>query len=419
MKDTACIILAAGRGTRMKSPLPKVLHKIGGRTMISHMLEFIKPFSFKPLIIVTGYKGREVAKFCGDAKMVNQKQLLGSADAVMSARNALSKFKGDVVILYGDIPLVKQDTIYDLVAAHKKNSAFCTFLTAKMKDPTGYGRVLRDDNGNIVRIVEEKEASLYDKAIEEINVGAYCFKGQQLFDALKDVENDNKKGEYYLTDIISILRKKNLKVESVGTSGEDEAYGINSKEELARAERILNLRALERFMNDGVTIMDPQNTYIDMNCKIGQDTTIKPFTIIEEDVIIGSGCVIGPFAHLRKGTALSDNVEIGNFVELTRCNIGSRTRIKHHTYVGDAIIGKNVNIGAGTITANYDGKAKNRTVIKDGAFIGSGTIFVAPVAVGKNAVTGAGSVLTKNTSVPDKGVFVGVPARPIKKNKRS
>ncbi|MBU4376534.1 MAG: NTP transferase domain-containing protein [Candidatus Omnitrophica bacterium] len=415
MKDTACIILAAGRGTRMKSPLAKVLHKIAGKTMIERALELVKPFSFKPLITITGYKSEEVAKFCGDAKVVKQKSLLGSADAVMSARSALSKFKGDIVILYADVPLVRQSTIYELVEAHKKNNAFCTFLTAKMKDPTGYGRVLRDDNDNIARIVEEKEASLYDKAIEEVNVGVYCFKAQQLFDFLKEVKNDNKKGEYYLTDIISVFRKRNLKIGSVNASGEDEAYGINSKEELAKAERILNLRAIEKFMTEGVSIIDPQNTYIDINCKMGQDTVIKPFTIIEEGVTIGSGCVVGPFARLRKGTVLADNVEIGNFVELVRCDIGLGTTIKHHTYVGDAIIGKNVNIGAGTITANYDGKTKQKTIIKDGAFIGSGTIFVAPVVVGKKAVTGAGSVLTKNTSVPDKGVFVGIPARPLKR----
>lgn len=417
MKDTACIILAAGRGARMKSSLPKVLHKIGGRTMIERALLLVKPFSFKPLIVVTGYKGEEVARFCGDAEVVTQKSLLGSADAVLSARGALSKFKGNVVVLYADVPLVKQPTIRELAETHKESGAFCTFLTVKMKNPAGYGRVLRDDNDNIARIVEEREASLYDKAIEEVNAGVYCFKAQQLFDSLKEIKNDNKKGEYYLTDIISVFRKKNLKVECVQASDEDEAYGINSRRELAGAERILNLRAVEKFMAEGVGIIDPRNTRIDISCEIGQDTVIMPFTIIEEGVTIGSNCVIGPFARLRKGTVLSDKVEIGNFVELTRCNIGMGAKIKHHTYIGDAVIGKNVNIGAGAITANYDGKTKQKTVIKEGAFIGSGTIFVAPVIVGKKAVTGAGSVLTKNTTVPDKALVAGVPARPLKRRK--
>jgi len=415
MKDTACIILAAGRGTRMKSSLPKVLHKISGKTMIEYMLELIKPFSFKPIVAVTGYKGSNVTRLCKGAKTVSQKSLLGSADAVMSARSALSKFRGDVVVLYGDTPLIAETTLDELIKSHKKTNAFCTFLTARMKDPTGYGRVLRDDADNIVRIVEEKEASLYDKAYDEVNVGAYCFKSRYLFDALREVRNDNKKGEYYLTDIIAIFRKHDFKIESVSTASEDEAFGINSREELAKAEKILRDRTIKKFLDQGITIVDPANTYIDASCRIGQDTVIKPYTIIEKGVVIGSDCVVGPFARLRQGTVLTDKVEIGNFVELTRCNVGFGAKIKHHTYIGDAVIGKDVNIGAGTITANYDGKTKNKTIIKDGAFIGSGTIFVAPVVVGRKAITGAGSVLTKNTSVPDKAVVVGIPARPIQK----
>ena len=415
MKNTACIILAAGRGVRMKSSLPKILHRLSGKTMIERALELIKPFSLRPIVVVTGYKGSNVAKFCEGAKTVAQKNLLGSGDAVMTARAALSKFRGDIVVLYGDTPLIQQTTLDELIRTHKKTNASCTFLTAKMKDPTGYGRVLRDDADNIVRIVEEKEASLYDRVIEEINAGAYCFKSQYLFSALREINNNNKKGEYYLTDIISVFRRKNLKIGSVGTESEEEAFGINSKEELAKAEKILRDRALKKFLEDGVTIIDPANTYIDISSRIGEDTVIKPYTIIEEDVIIGSECVIGPFARLRPGTVLSDKVEVGNFVELTRCNVGEGTKIKHHTYIGDAVIGKNVNVGAGTITANYDGKNKNKTTIKDGAFIGSGTVLVAPVVVGKGAITGAGSVLTKNTSVPDKAIVVGVPARLLKK----
>ncbi len=418
-KNTACIILAAGLGTRMKSSLPKVLHKISGKTMIEYILELIKPFGFKPNIVVTGYKSKQVARFTGGSKIINQKKMLGSADAVMSTRNALGKFKGDVIILYSDTPLIQQNTIRQLIARHRKTGAACTLLTARLKDPTGYGRVLRDDEEKIVRIVEEKEASFYDKVIGEINVGAYCFDSKNLFDSLKEIRADNKKDEYYLTDAISILRKRNLKIESLCTDNEEEALGVNSREELAKAERIIYDRAIKRFLNEGVTIVDPLNTYISFDCTIGKDTVIKPYTIIEDGVKIGANCVIGPFARIRPGTKLSDGVEIGNFVELTRSDIGRGAKIKHHSYIGDAVVGKDVNVGAGTITANYDGKKKNKTIIKDGAFIGSGTIFVAPVTVGKKAITGAGSVLTKKTRVPDDSVVVGVPARILKKkNKR-
>ena len=417
MKNTACVILTAGRGTRMKTSLPKVLHKIAGKTMIEYVLELIRPFGFKPTVVVTGYKGSKVAEFAKGAKVVNQKRLLGSGNAVLSTRYVLRKFKGDVVILYGDTPLIRQDTIKRLIKKHKSANASCTLLTARLKDPAGYGRVLRDDEDNILRIVEDREASLFDRVINEVNVGAYCFNSKYLFEALKKVKAENKKKEYYLTDTISILRKRNLKIESLCTDKEVEALGVNSREELAMAERAMHTTALKKFLAAGVTIIDPLNTYINIDCDIGRDTVIKPFTVIEENVKIGSHCVIGPFATLRPGTTLANRVRIGNFVELTRSRVGEGTKIKHHSYIGDAIIGKNVNIGAGTITANYDGKKKNRTVIKDKADIGSGTIFVAPVVVGKSAITGAGSVLTKKTTVSDRAVFIGIPARLLRKKK--
>lgn len=413
--NTACIILAAGRGKRMKSFLPKVLHKISGETMIEHILELIGPFSFKPAILVTGYKGNEVAQFAKGARIINQKRLLGSGDAVMNAKAALMKFKGDVIILYGDTPLIQQDTLRQLIDRHKSKGAACTLLTARLKNPTGYGRILRDDDDNIVRIIEEGEVSLYDKVIDEVNVGAYCFDAKNLFGALKEVKANNKKKEYYLTDVVTILKKKNLKIESLTTDNKEETLGVNSREELSEAERVLRNRALKKFLANGVTIIDPLNTYINIDCTIGKDTVIKPYTIIEKNVKIGSKCKIGPFARIRPGTRLADHVEIGNFVELTRSDIGRGTKINHHSYIGDAFIGKKVNIGAGTITANYDGKKKSKTVIKEGAFIGCGTIFVAPITVGKKAVTGAGSVLTKKMAVPDNSVVVGVPARILRK----
>ena len=246
-KNTACVILGAGRGTRMKSSLPKVLHKISGKTMIEYILELIRPFDFKPAVLVTGYKGQQVAQFAKGAKIIGQRRLLGSADAVIKTQSALIRFRGDVVILYGDTPLIQQTTLRRLIDRHKTTAAACTLLTAKLRNPAGYGRILRDDNDNIVRIVEEEEASLYDKVIDEVNIGTYCFKAKNLFEALKEVKADNKKNECYLTDVISILRKKNLKIESVCTGNEEEALGVNTREELSEAERIMRNRALKKF----------------------------------------------------------------------------------------------------------------------------------------------------------------------------
>ncbi|MEA3305970.1 MAG: sugar phosphate nucleotidyltransferase, partial [Candidatus Omnitrophota bacterium] len=361
----------------------------------------------------------KIAEFTKGVKIVNQKKLSGSGNAVLITRDALGKFRGDVVILYGDTPLIRKATLKRLIERHKKTNASCTLLTAKLNNPAGYGRILRDAQNNILRIAEERDAPRFDRVINEVNVGAYCFNSKHLFKALKQVKAENKKKEYYLTDTVSILRKNSLKIESLCTNEEAEALGVNSREELAAAERIVRTRALKKFLAEGVTIIDPFNTYININCDIGRDTIIKPFTVIEENVKIGSRCIIGPFARLRPGTTLADMVAIGNFVELTRSKVGEGTKIKHHSYIGDAIIGREVNIGAGTITANYDGKKKNKTVIKDKADIGSGTIFVAPVVVGKGAVTGAGSVLTKKTVVSDKAVFIGIPARLLRNRRLS
>jgi len=418
IKNTACVILAAGLGKRMRSSVPKVLHKISGKAMIEYVLDIVRPLGVKPIIVVTGRNGAEVRRFVKAAMTAGQKKPLGSADAVMAAKGALAGFGGDVLVLCGDMPLIRRETIQLLINRHKDAGSSCTILTARVKDPSGYGRILRDDDDNITRIVEESEASLYDKVINEINTGAYCFASKDLFEGLRKIKADNKKNEYYLTDIIEVFKKRGLKIASSGTVDEDEALGINSRRELAKAEGVIRERAIDKFLRAGVTIIDPLNTYISADCVIGGDTVIRPYTIIENDVKIGAGCLIGPFARIRSGAELADGVEIGNFVELTRSDIGRGTKIKHHSYIGDSLIGKGVNIGAGTITANYDGKNKNKTVIKDGAFIGSGTIFVAPVTVGKKAVTGAGSVLTKGTKVAEGSVVAGVPARALKSGRR-
>lgn len=416
-KTIASIILAAGRGTRMKSEKPKILHEIAGRPMISYVLDLAKGAGAAKPIVVLGYKHEEVKREIKESNFVIQKNLLGSGDAVNQAKPKLEDFDGDILILCGDIPLIKPETIKELLNVHRNAKSACTILTILLKDPTGYGRIVRNDEGKVVGITEENEASVFEKAIEEINVGAYCYKSKDLFEALSLVKNKNKKGEYFLTDTVSILSKSGKKVETYTTKDTDEIIGINSRIELAKAEAIMQKRILNYLMQEGVTIIDPNTTYVASDSKIGVDTIIYPNTVIESGVRIGEQCKIGPFARIRSKTSIGNKSEIGNFVELNRSEIGEDTKVKHHTYLGDTEVGNSVNIGAGTIVANYDGKVKSKTIIGDHAFIGSGTILIAPVKIGKRAITGAGSVVTKNNDVADGEVVVGIPARVLKKKK--
>ncbi len=421
MKNIACIILAAGRGTRMKSEVPKVLQKVHRRPLLSFVLEALEGAaagSLSKKILVVGYKDEIVKNAFRGLDSVTQTELLGSGDAVRRTKSALSKFKGDILVLYGDTPFIRKETIKELIKKHTKEKASCTLLSANVKDPSGYGRILRDDNDNIVKIIEERDTSIYEKIIEEINVGLYCFNKEDLFFGLGRLKINAKKQEYYLTDIIEVLKKANKKVTSVSCKNPIEALGINSKLDLAKANSIIRKNVLELLMLKGVTIVDPDSTFVNMNARIGKDTVIHPHTIIEEGVTIGKKCEIGPFARIREQTTIDDGVEIGNFTELVRTKISSGTKIKHMTYLGDAEIGKNVNIGAGTITANFDGKSKNKTIIEDGSFIGVGSIFIAPVRVGCGAVVGAGSVVTKGKNVPPHKTVVGIPARVLKKGRR-
>lgn len=417
-KKTKAVILAGGLGTRMKSETPKVLHPLRGKPMIERVIDSIRASGIDDVLCIVGHNAEMVKTALKDVKTVMQKKPLGSADALNQAKRHFTNFTGNILVLYGDEPLIRPETLRRLKDQHKKNKNFCTLLSTRMADPTGYGRIVRDDNKNIVKIVEENEATDTERSIDEINVGAYYFKNKGLFSILKEVRNKNKKREYYLTDAIFLMREKNLGVDSVITDDDNEALGVNSRKDLARAEEILRQRILMDIMQKGVTIIDPNSTYIDDEVSIGRDTTIYPYTMIEKDVEIGENCKIGPFARIRPGSRLDDGVEIGNFVEVVRTRIGENTKAKHHTYLGDAVIGKNVNIGAGTITANYDGRGKYVTKIDDGAFIGSGTIFVAPVKVGRNAVTAAGAVVTKNHNVPPNTIVAGIPARRLKKEAR-
>ncbi len=417
-RKTKAIILAGGLGTRMRSETPKVLHNLNGRPMIHHVLDVVKSAGVKDVVCVAGHKSDEVKAALKDVKTVKQKRPLGSADAVSSAKKLFKNFTGDLLVLCGDAPLVRPETIMRLKEVHAKGKNTCTLLTTRMEDPTSYGRIARDPQDLPCGIIEETEATRAEKRISEVNVGTYCFNAGKFFPLLSAVTNKNRKKEYFLTDIIGLIHKENLKIGSVMTDDPDEALGINTRKDLAMAEKVLHKRKLTRLMSEGVTILAPESTYIDDSVRIDRDTVVYPHTVIEGEVSIGKKCRIGPFARIRSGCTLRDNVEIGNFVELVRTTVGANAKIKHHTYLGDTSVGKNVNVGAGTITANYDGKKKNRTAIDDGAFIGVGTMLVAPVKIGKGARTGAGCVVTKKKNVPPKAVAVGVPARILKKGKR-
>lgn len=403
----------------MKSAVPKVLHEVGGKPMLKYMLELLQQLKVARCIVVVGHQADMVKKVLKDApgvKTVRQMKPLGSANAVWQTRTYFPNFRGNVLIIYGDTPLISYQSLKNLVRFHRMNKVACTILTAILKNSRGFGRIVRDNRSRIVKIIEEQDAVTSEKAIGEINVGVYCFKTKELFSALKKIKPDNVKQEYYLTDTIEVLSRNKARIGSICVKDGEEAFGVNSRLDLSRANAIINKRNIERLVCRGVTIIDPATTYLyGDQIEVGLDTIIYPHCYLEGKIKIGKMCHIGPFAHLRSGTTLEDGVEIGNFVEIVRSRVGSGSKIKHHSYIGDTTIGKGVNIGAGTIIANYDGKKKNHTFIGDGAFIGVGTILIAPVKIGKRAITGAGSLVTKNRDVPDGVTVVGVPARILKK----
>ncbi|MDD5464874.1 MAG: NTP transferase domain-containing protein [Candidatus Omnitrophica bacterium] len=413
-KEIAVIILAAGKSTRMKSELPKVLHPLCGRPMLGYVLDLVAGLKPKQVVAVLGHKHELVRKIIPKgAKIAIQKKLSGTAEAVKAGLSALKGFKGTVLVLYGDNPLLKKETLKKLLDYHLENNVDTTLLTAKLKKPFGYGRIMRDKYSSICGIVEEKDADEVQQDIKEINTGIMVFKKDSLEGNLKYIRPNNRKKEYYLTDIIEILAKNDYLVDGVKAEDAQEVLGINTRAELAKANSLMQKTINDKLMQDGVTILDPASTFINFGTKIGMDTVIYPFTVIERGVKIGKRCSVGPFAHLREDVSLGDNVRVGNFIEIVRAKIGAKTLVKHFSYLGDSSVGSSVNIGAGAVTANFDGLKKNHTVIKDNVNIGSDTVIVAPAKIGKFAVTGAGSVITKN--VPEGVVVAGVPARILKK----
>ena len=407
------VVLAAGRGVRMKSEKAKVLHGLLGRPLIHHVLRALRTAGVKDVVVVVGHQEDAVRKAAGpDVAFVRQTEQKGTGHAVLCAEKALKGAAGEIVVLAGDAPLTTPATIEAMVAAHREAGAAATVLTCCIDDPRGYGRIVRDESGKFVKIVEDGDASEKERLIQEVNSGAYVFAAREIFRALKEVPPNAKKGEIYLTDVLTVLMGHQRVVATHRASDPAEVYGINTRRDLVAATNFLRWRILERHMDAGVTIIDPSTTYIEEDAAIGPDSVILPYTVIEHDVTIGRGCEVGPFSHLRPGTVLEDGAEVGNFVEVKKSRIGRGSKAKHLSYLGDATLGSGVNIGAGTITANYDGKNKHATHIGDGVHIGSNTVLVAPVKLGKNATTGAGAVVLHD--VADGDTVVGVPARSLK-----
>jgi len=435
MESCAAVVLAAGKGTRMKSGLIKVLHPAAGLPMISWPVAAAREAGADPIVLVIGHQANAVQgvfRGAADIRCAMQEEQLGTGHAVGCALDALSGFRGTVLILCGDTPLLRPETLADLLKYHRDQAAVVTVLTALMDDPYGYGRVVRDGEGRVLRIVEQKDADPEEQEIREINSGIYCMESAFLFENIRSVSNDNAQGEYYLTDLVAIAVRQGLACRARPTGDADEIMGVNDRAQLAEASRILRRRINRGHMLAGVTLIDPEQTYIDHGVTIGADTTIHPNCRIGGGSVIGgdceiepgvsiSGCsigdgchikagsvlegselhgdvAVGPMAHLRPGTVLQSKVKIGNFVETKKTVMGQGSKASHLTYLGDAEIGRDVNIGCGTITCNYDGVNKHRTVIGDDVFIGSDVQLVAPVTVGRNSLVAAGTTVT--TDVP-------------------
>ncbi|HWS88275.1 MAG TPA: bifunctional UDP-N-acetylglucosamine diphosphorylase/glucosamine-1-phosphate N-acetyltransferase GlmU [Pyrinomonadaceae bacterium] len=453
------LILAAGLGTRMRSSTAKVLHKLGGRPLIAHVCRTASALvkGERPVYVVVGHQAEEVKEAVraelgeGGAVFVMQTEQRGTGDAVFAARGVLGEANSTLLVLSGDVPLVRAETLGSLVHQHRTHrgrGAACTLMAVRLEDPTGYGRVIRDEEGRFDRIVEQKDATPEERQVSEINVGIYCFETRLLFPALERVKPENAQGEFYLTDVPGILRADGEDVSVYTHTDAREVSGINTRVELSEFERILRLRTLRSLMlNSGVTVIDPQHTYVSPDAQIGRDTTLHPNVHVEGRTVIGEGCeigqgsritdsrvgngvtvrdhcvivdsevadhsVVGPFAHLRMNARVEEGAHVGNFVEMKKSRLGSKSKANHLTYLGDADVGERTNIGAGTITCNYDGKNKHPTVIEHDVKIGSDTMLVAPVRVGARSVTGAGAVVTED--VPPDTLVAGVPAKVKKK----
>jgi bifunctional UDP-N-acetylglucosamine pyrophosphorylase/glucosamine-1-phosphate N-acetyltransferase len=442
------LILAAGLGTRMKSRRAKVLHELGGSPLIAYVCRTAQSLNPDKIFVVVGHQAAEVMKAVeaevGNlAEFVTQAQQRGTADAVISARAQLENRNSLLVILSGDVPLLKAETLEEFIAEHRSTNAVCSILSVRLENPTGYGRIVRNSNEGFARIVEQRDATDEERKIREVNSGIYCFDSGKLLTALDRVKPTNDQGEFYLTDVAEILMKQGEKVNVYLHGDAREVSGINTRAELAEFENLLRRSTIRKLMLEaGVTFLDPSRAYISAGARLGQDCVIYPDVAIEGDSVIGDGCeihsgskitnsrlgdnvmikdhciivdstiesncAVGPFAHLRMNTTIAEGAVVGNFVEVKQSRLGRGSKSMHLTYLGDATIGEKTNIGAGTITCNYDGKDKHPTIIEDNVRIGSDTMLVAPVRVGSGSVTAAGSVVTED--VPPDTLVAGVPA---------
>jgi len=433
MNGVAAIILAAGKGTRMKSGVVKVMHPVGERPMITWPVAAAKAAGADRISLVIGHQAEKVQQFFSDDSAISfaiQAEQLGTGHAVACARESLAGFDGTVLILCGDVPLIRPETLSDMLAHHRGHHATVTVLTTRLANPFGYGRVVTREDGSIIRIVEHKDANDVEREIDVINSGIYCVKSSFLFDAVSRLNSNNAQGEYYLTDILDIAACAGLPCYAFATADADEVLGVNDRLQLAQAARVIRQRVNDELMTAGVSLVDPANCYIEAGVAIGADTTVYPNVQISGSTTIGSGCTIetgvvirncrigsnvtikagsilaesvvheevtiGPMAHLRPGTELKAHVKIGNFVETKKIVMGEGSKASHLTYLGDAEIGRDVNIGCGTITCNYDGVKKHRTVIGDNVFVGSDVQFVAPVTIGSNSLIAAGTTVTQD-----------------------
>jgi bifunctional UDP-N-acetylglucosamine pyrophosphorylase/glucosamine-1-phosphate N-acetyltransferase len=432
------IVLAAGQGTRMKSKLAKVLHPVCGKPMIGHLVDALSRLRTDRTVVVVGHGAEAVRNALQDTvEYALQSEQLGTGHAVMQAAPLLADEEGVTVVVYGDTPCLRAETLRALLDLHRDAAAGCTMLSAVIDNPHGYGRIVRGNDGTVERIVEQKDCNAAENAIREINTGTYVFDNRALFEALNRITNDNAQGEYYLTDVIEVLRSQGRKIAAMPLEDADEAIGVNDRAALAEAERIMRRRINREHMLNGVTLVDPDHTYIDAGVRIGADTVILPGCRLLGGTVIGADCVIGPytelndaavgdrceirqsvitqstvgndvtvgpFAYIRPGSEIQDRARIGDFVEIKNARIGEGSKVPHLSYVGDAELGRNVNFGCGAITANYDGVRKHRTTVEDGAFIGSNVNLIAPVHIHEGAYVVAGSTVTED--VPPEGMAI-------------
>ncbi len=446
MNNIFAVVLAAGQGTRMKSKLYKVLHPVCGKPMVEHVVDNIRTIDVKRIVTIVGHGAEMVKEYLGDkSEYVLQAEQLGTGHAVQQAEALLGSLEGTTLVVCGDTPLIRPETLQSLYEFHQQHNAKATILTAVADNPFGYGRIIRNALGQVEQIVEQKDASEEQKFVKEINTGTYCFDNKALFEALKQVKNDNAQGEFYLPDVIEILKQQGEIVTAYATDDFDEILGVNDRVALSQAEEIMRSRINEKHMRNGVTIINPLNTHISIEAVIGRDTIIKPGVVIEGNTIIGEDCIIGPntqitdsrigdrttvtnsvvststvgedtaigpFAHLRPESSLGNHVKIGNFVEVKKSTLGNDTKVSHLSYIGDAEVGNDVNIGCGSITVNYDGKNKHKTIIEDNVFVGCNSNLVAPVKIGAGSFIAAGSTITKE--VPEDALAI---ARARQENK--